>query len=367
MENKDLQRVVILDNGSERLRAGFAEEDRPSTVIPAVVGRNRDNELVFGEKGLLEEDVKSIKYPIEFRVITNWEEMENLWHHVFFSRIKVDIRECLVVLSEPLLNPKITREKTLLTMFENFGVGGLCLRPSPILALYGSGGDEISGVVVEVGVWNIQVTPVVDGNCVLSGFVKSDVGGKDSDFYLMARMYQKGMKPGSSYKVQTEIKKMKETLCFVSNDYKATVKNCCNSVQFNFSDGENFGLETEQFECGEILFKPSLVGKEELGVSDLIEFSCNKCEESTRTKCFKNLVLSGGSTLFNGFSQRLETDLIYRLPAELNWKACKSVDPRELIWRGGAEMIKRYIPKNIFISREEFEEYGPNIIYQKQS
>jgi actin-related protein len=44
--------------------------------------------------------------PIENGFITNWEDIEKLWHHTFFQELKIVPEEHPVILTEPALNPK---------------------------------------------------------------------------------------------------------------------------------------------------------------------------------------------------------------------------------------------------------------------
>jgi len=66
--------------------------------------------------------VLNLSYPIDHGVITNWEDMEKIWHHSFYNEIHVNPDEHPVLLTEAPNNPKQNREKMMEIMFEKFNV-----------------------------------------------------------------------------------------------------------------------------------------------------------------------------------------------------------------------------------------------------
>lgn len=65
----------------------------------------------------------------------------------------------------------------------------------------------------------------------------------------------------------------------------------------------------ERFEAPEVLFKPYLVDKESVGMSELLFNTIQSVDIDIRTELYKHIVLSGGSTMYPGLPSRLEKDM----------------------------------------------------------
>ena len=92
-----LNQPVVIDNGSGTIKAGFAGEDLPQTYFPAVVGRPKHTRVLAGALegdvfvGARAQDLRGllkIKYPLEHGIITDWDDMERIWHHIYDEDLK---------------------------------------------------------------------------------------------------------------------------------------------------------------------------------------------------------------------------------------------------------------------------------------
>ena len=124
---------IVVDNGSGSIKAGFAGEDEPTIITPTVIGRSRhrtsnidhpNDEFFIGSTAIARKEVLSIHRPIEHGIVTNWDEMEMIWHYIFQNELRIESRDRRFIISEAPLNPKANREKIAQVLFERFNVQG---------------------------------------------------------------------------------------------------------------------------------------------------------------------------------------------------------------------------------------------------
>jgi actin-related protein len=361
--------AIVIDNGTGYIKAGFAGDDKPSSVFSTTVGRPKnvfnyldlpagiDKNFFAGKEAHNRRAVLKLRRPIEYSFVTNWDDMEAIWHHVFYNELLVAPEEHPVLLTEAPLTPRANREKTVQIMFETFNTPAMKPRQTAELALYATG--RTTGVVFDSGYEVTCVTPIYQGYSLLHAIQRLDIGGREIDNYLDKLISERGYNiHGSSYE-RSIVNNLKHKLCYVAEDFSQE-KELVSDCEYVLPDGNIIHLGNERFSSTEILFDPYLIGMEMFGVDRMLHSSIMKCDASIRTELQGNIVLAGGSSMIPGLDHRLRKEV--GLLTMTNVKILARDDRVNLSWLGGSILASMESFQAEWITKEEYDESGPSVV-----
>ena len=79
--------------------------------------------------------VLTVKYSVTHDFVTNWDDMGELWHHIFYHELWVVLEEHPIVLTDAPVNSKINREYMTQIMFEMFNMPAMYVAIQAVLSL----------------------------------------------------------------------------------------------------------------------------------------------------------------------------------------------------------------------------------------
>jgi len=304
-------------------------------------------------------------------IVKNWTDMKHLWDYTIHEKLKINPRECKILLTEPPMNPKANRERMAEIMFEEYGFQGLYVAIQAVLTLYAQG--LLTGVVIDSGDGVTHIVPVYDGYSLPHLTRRLDVAGRDVTRYLIKLLLLRGYAFNRTADFET-VRQIKEKLCYVSYDTEMDKRLGEETTvlveSYTLPDGRVIKVGTERFEAPECLFRPELIDVESPGVAELLYNTVQSADIDVRPELYKHIVLSGGTTMFPGLPSRLEKE-IKQLYLERTLQGDTSrlskfklhiEDPprrKNMVFLGGAVLADIMKDKESFwVTKQEWQEKG---------
>uniref|UniRef100_A0AAR2KTF9 Actin-related protein 3 n=1 Tax=Pygocentrus nattereri TaxID=42514 RepID=A0AAR2KTF9_PYGNA len=365
-------------------KIGYAGNTEPQFIMPsciairetAGVGDQAQRRLMKGVDDLdffigdeaIDKPNYATKWPIRHGIIEDWDLMEKFMEQVIFKYLRAEPEDHHFLMTEPPLNTPENREYLVNCVLQ-------------------VGERTLTGIVIDSGDGVTHAIPVAEGYVIGSCIKHIPIAGRDITYFIqqLLREREVGIPPEQSLETA---KAVKERYCYICPDivkeftkydmdpgkwikkYKGI--NAISKNEFHIDVGY------ERFLGPEIFFHPEFANPDFMQpISDVVDEVIQNCPIDVRRPLYKNIVLSGGSTMFRDFGRRLQRDLKrvvdarLRLSEELSGGRIKP-KPMEVqvithhmqryaVWFGGSMLASTPEFFQVCHSKKDYEEHGPSI------
>ncbi|XP_069497132.1 actin-like protein 9 [Ambystoma mexicanum] len=364
--------AVVIDTGTGSCKAGFAGQATPLSVVKTVLSYPLEKTLksgnirepyFVGQLALEQPDVRIVE-PVRHGIIIDWDAAETLWRHMFYHDLKVSPEEHAILLSDPPLSPTTNREKMVEVLFESMNCPGMYVSYQSVLSTYSYG--KISGLVVESGYGVTHTVPVLQGYNLPHATERMDLAGTDLTDSLMKMFLEFGHNFSDS--MMHIVEDIKHKCCYVAADYENEVSLPENLylVDYQLPDGQVITIGKERFQCPEALFSPpEAVGIDQVGIHIMAQNSLNKIPEECKKEIYDNILLCGGSSLFDGFYERFCREFQKWQPQKFETNIISLPERKYSTWTGGSILASLKAFQSCWVHLDQYKEHGPYIVHRK--
>jgi actin-related protein 3 len=388
---------------------GYAGNNVPSYIIPSIIatkdakdasGKSQqkkgvdDLDFFIGDEAVANSKAYACHNPIRHGQVDNWNHMERYWEHCIFKYLRCEPEDHFFLLTEPPLNAPENREYVAEIMFETFNVPGLYIAVQAMLALAASWTSSqvkertLTGTVVDSGDGVTHVIPVAEGYVIGSSIKHIPVAGRDITSFVQQLMKDREgglIPPAESFETAKRVKEQFSYVCpDLVKEYKKYDDEAAKYIK------QYTGIESvtkrpyvvdigyERFLGPEIFFNPEIQGSEFLTpLPKVVDDTVQSCPIDTRRGLYKNIVLSGGSSMFKDFGRRLQRDIkrtvdhrikrseelsggrIKAVPLEVN--VISHSMQRYAVWFGGSVLATTNEFYQVCHTKAKYDEIGPSL------
>jgi len=284
--------------------------------------------------------------------------------------------------------PPENRENTAEIMFESFNCAGLYIAVQAVLALAASwtsskvSDRSLTGTVIDSGDGVTHVIPVAEGYVIGSSIKSIPIAGRDLTYFIQSMLRDRG-EPDSSLKTAEMVK---EKYCYVCPDMVKEFARFDREPQkfaqhtVTSPNGRSVVVDVgyEQFLAPEIFFNPEIYSSDFLTpLPTVVDGVIQSAPIDVRRGLYKNIVLSGGSTLFQQFGRRLQRDIRHLVDARIRASEVRSGGvksgglevqvvthkrQRHGPWFGGSLLGQTPEFRSYCHTKAEYDEIGPSIV-----
>ncbi|XP_044735335.1 actin-related protein 6 [Chrysoperla carnea] len=391
--------TLILDNGGYTAKCGYSHQPKiPPMIIPNCIMKVKSERRRAFIGNQIDEctDASGLYYILPFQrgYLINWDTQKTVWDYIFSDEcLSVNFNEVPVIITEPIFNFRSIQEGITEIFFEEYECPALLRCNATDLSHFNysqTNDNHLGCLVVDSGFSFTHIVPYINGVKVRSAIRRIDVGGKVLTNQLKEIISYRQLNVMDETHVMNQCK---EDCCYVSLDFKSDLEKTrlrgkandilkeyvlpdynvvkrgyiqdSNNDNMNSYETQNLIMNNERITIPEILFHPQDIGLEQKGIAEAVLESIYACPEETHSVLFKNIVVTGGSTKFKNFAERLEKDVRAMTSSYYDVQVTSPKDPITYAYEGG---IAQSADPDFYakcVTKEEYMEEGFQVALER--
>lgn len=412
----DSRSVLIIDNGAATIKCGLASAEFPLVIPNCKMKVKAEKQRHYiGDQIDKCMDCSGLFYilPHQKGIIINWDVQREIWDYVLNRKFEgLKPKETDLIITEPYFNFKSVQNNTDEVLFEEFGFHSILRTNTGYLSSIhhkssNTKGDDtidlpttddtfpLACLVVDTGFSFTHIAPYVYSEKrefikLKRGVRRIDVGGKLLTNHLKDIISYRQMNVMDETFV---INQCKEDVCFVASDFEELLKKCeqtrRNKIVRDYilpdftnvkrgyvrepdwkakpnnpnpSDPQFVRLANERFQVPELLFHPSDIGINQVGLVEAIVDSISSLPEKIQPLLYSNILLTGGSANIPGLRERLIRCVRAYCPAYYDVNVFLPDNPTTHAWYGGKVVATQHadLCRQLAVTKKEYDESGEN-------
>jgi actin-related protein len=235
------------------------------------------------------------------------------------------------------------------------------------MSLYAAG--RTTGLVCDAGDGVSHTIPVFEGFSIPHAVEKMEIAGRVLTDWMQKLLQGQGITLTSSAELEI-VRDMKEKLSYVAQDYENEFSQASSSsekdIAYTMPDKRIVNVAgTVRFQCPELLFKPELNGKSCKSLHALTWASVQASDIDVRKDLCKNIILSGGTTMYEGLADRLKNEITNLAPGGAEIRVIASADRKYAVWKGASTLASLSTFASSWVTAEDYAEHGAAVIHRK--
>ncbi|TPX46715.1 hypothetical protein SeMB42_g01858 [Synchytrium endobioticum] len=391
--------TLILDNGAFAIKAGYADAPYPPYIAPNCIMKGKADRTTYVADQICEcRNFAGLFYrvPFEKGYVTGWDIEKDIWDRVFSPHVLAcNPSSTDLIITEPPFNLPALADAYDEMIFEEYGFQRRCRITAAELSVWNDltqllppGTNQPPSMpecvlVVDTGFSFTHILPLLNGFPILDGLKRINIGGKLLTNHLKELISFRQWNMMDETYVINEVKEM---CCFISTDFnvdlktaqlpqdtnplsmeyllpdfvtnmKGTIRSKDSDVRMT-DDDQVLIMNSERFCVPELLFRPSDIGIEQAGVSEVIVRVIESLPTDMQPGFYANILIIGGNACMQGFKERVEADLRTMAPTHCRVRVAIPDDPITFAYHGGIRLAQQFpdVLNARMMSRNEYFE-----------